>query len=104
MGDRSRRPLEDDETRSSPKGSEGQTTHAAPPRGGSTTGALPVGTVLAGRFRVVDSLGVGGMGVVYEAEDLELRERVALKTVRPDMLGDETTLDRFRVSVRRTTS
>ena len=44
-----------------------------------------VGDVLAGRFRVVRFLSRGGMGEVYEAEDLELHERVALKMIRPEI-------------------
>jgi len=39
------------------------------------------GDILAGRFRVVRFLAAGGMGEVYEAFDLELRERVAIKTI-----------------------
>jgi tetratricopeptide (TPR) repeat protein len=36
------------------------------------------------------------MGEVYEAEDIELAERVALKTIRPDIAGDERAIDRFK--------
>src|SRR5438874_1439178 len=38
--------------------------------------------VLAQRFRVIRLIARGGMGEVYEAEDLELGERVALKAIR----------------------
>ena len=38
--------------------------------------------VVDGRFVIVRQLGVGGMGEVYEAEDLLGRERIALKTIR----------------------
>ncbi len=40
------------------------------------------GDLVADRFRVVKLLGMGGMGEVYEAADVVLGERVALKTVR----------------------
>ena len=39
-------------------------------------------TILARRFRIVRFIARGGMGDVYEAEDLELGERIALKAIR----------------------
>ena len=47
------------------------------------------GDVLNQRFRVVQQLGAGGMGEVYEAEDLVLGEPVALKTIRPDLIDQQ---------------
>src|SRR4051812_48122333 len=61
---------------------------------------LAVGHVLAGRFRILEFVGHGGMGDVYEAEDLELGERVALKTIRSDLAGNLRALDRFRREIR----
>ena len=62
---------------------------------------LSVGEVLAGRFRVVRFLAQGGMGEVWEAEDLEFPgERVALKTVRPEIAGDAWALARFRREIQ----
>ncbi len=52
--------------------------------------------MLADRFRIVRFIGHGGMGDVYEAEDLELGERVALKTVRPAVAHLTGAIDRFR--------
>ena len=56
---------------------------------------VAVDQVLAGRFRVVRFIARGGMGEVYEAEDQVLHERVALKTIRPEVAGDSRTMDRF---------
>jgi serine/threonine-protein kinase len=44
------------------------------------------GDILAGRFKVIRFLAMGGMGEVYEAEDLELQERVAIKLIRQEVL------------------
>jgi hypothetical protein len=47
--------------------------------------AVGEGQVLAGRFRIVRRLGRGSFGAVYEAEDLQLQEHVALKLLRPEV-------------------
>ena len=55
--------------------------------------------LLAGRFSVVRFIARGGMGAVYEAEDLSLRTRVALKIIRSALLADASSLERFRREV-----
>jgi eukaryotic-like serine/threonine-protein kinase len=60
---------------------------------------LPVleeGTVLAGRYTIVQTLGQGGMGAVYKAKDLELDRWVALKIIRPELARNPAIIDRFK--------
>lgn len=56
---------------------------------------LPVGTVLAGRYELVELVGVGGMGLVYRAEDRRLDLEVALKVLTPERAGNREALERF---------
>src|SRR5262245_13230208 len=51
--------------------------------------------VCIGHYRIAAHIGSGGMGDVYSADDLHLKRRVALKTLRPDVVGDEMRRQRF---------
>jgi eukaryotic-like serine/threonine-protein kinase len=63
------------------------------------TQSFSPGDLLAGRFRIARFLARGGMGEVYEAEDAELQEQVALKTIRSELLKDSHVLERFKREV-----
>ncbi len=71
-------------------------TEGTDPLGAPAQEALPTGTVLESRFRVVRMLGRGGMGEVYEAVDVALGARIAVKTVRLEPGSTEVRLQRFR--------
>jgi len=75
----------------------------APPYGGSATvtgmltmAELRPGDIVAERFRIVRLLGMGGMGVVYHAHDIELDVDVALKLLRPELASRPDAFERFR--------
>ncbi len=60
----------------------------APARGPQEIGWL-------GHYRVLKVLGTGGMGVVLEAEDMQLKRRVALKMMKPAQAADAKSRQRF---------
>ena len=58
------------------------------------------GAILAGRFEILELLGVGGMGSVYRARDVTLDETVALKMIARSIAREPGMLERFRREVR----
>src|SRR5580698_8121411 len=69
--------------------------------GGSYSAAgVREGDILAGQYRVERVLGIGGMGVVVAAHHIQLDEKVALKFLLPDALGDADAVSRFAREAR----
>jgi serine/threonine-protein kinase len=56
---------------------------------------ITIGQVFLGKYRVDAILGHGGMGVVAQCTHLQLQDRVAIKMLRPDVLGDDDAVARF---------
>ena len=63
-------------------------------------GRFPPGTLLGGRYRVIQRLGKGGMGEVYRADDLKLGQPVALKFLPADVDRDPARLTQLHTEVR----
>jgi eukaryotic-like serine/threonine-protein kinase len=61
--------------------------------------AFPSGTYI-GHYKLGDSLGIGGMGEVYLAEDTRLERKVALKIMPAELVKDEKRLLRFEQEAR----
>lgn len=68
--------------------------------GASTETALPaddpeVGAVIDGRYRLIERVGLGGMGAVYRAEHVGMGRVVAVKLLRPELGGRTEAIERF---------
>ncbi|TET78638.1 MAG: hypothetical protein E3J41_04125, partial [Candidatus Cloacimonadota bacterium] len=57
---------------------------------------LTTGSTFAGRYQIIEELGKGGMGKVYKAQDTDLKEKVALKLIKPEISADKKTIERFQ--------
>jgi serine/threonine protein kinase len=64
--------------------------------GKSTPAALQPGDLISNRFRIQQMIGSGGMGEVYQAEDLVAGQIIALKTIRSELADDTSQTARFR--------
>ena len=56
---------------------------------------VPVGTVLEGKFRITKEIGRGGMAAVYEAENVDIGKRVAVKILAAELITSRIVRERF---------
>ncbi len=61
---------------------------------------LTTGSTFAGRYQVIEELGKGGMGRVYKVFDTKIKEKVALKLIKPEIASDKETIERFGNELR----
>ncbi len=66
-----------------------------PPSMSSTESKIPVGTLLVGKYRVAREIGRGGMAAVYEAEQLSLGKKVAVKILASELAASTIVIERF---------
>src|SRR5690606_29895026 len=61
---------------------------------------VPTGTILDGKFRVTKEIGRGGMAAVYEAENVDIGKRVAVKVLSAELANSKVVTERFMREAR----
>ena len=61
---------------------------------------LTTGSTFAGRYQIIEELGKGGMGKVYKVFDTKIKEKIALKLIKPEIASDRETIERFSNELR----
>jgi non-specific serine/threonine protein kinase len=62
----------------------------------------PRGSTFADRYKIIEKLGIGGMGAVYRVEDTNIGQDIALKLIKPDIASDKKSIERFRNELKTT--
>jgi len=61
---------------------------------------LKPGSLIVGKYRIIEEIGHGGMGIVYKAEDIKLKRRVALKFLPPHLMDSPELKERFLIEAQ----
>ena len=61
---------------------------------------LTTGSTFADRYQIIEELGKGGMGKVYKVHDTKIKEKIALKLIKPEIAKDKKTIERFSNELR----
>ncbi|HEY5927826.1 MAG TPA: serine/threonine-protein kinase [Kofleriaceae bacterium] len=62
--------------------------------------AVKSGDTLEGRYKIIKTVGEGGMGTVYLAEHMLIKRKVAIKILRPELAADAAVVERFMNEAR----
>jgi serine/threonine-protein kinase len=66
----------------------------------SSSAAVKAGDTLEGRYKILKTIGEGGMGTVYLAEHMLIQRRVAIKVLRAELAADSHVVERFMNEAR----